>query len=734
MRRPLLLLMIAAVAAALPVSVAAIGSTAARPVPTSAAAATCDPLTPLDRTIERDQRRVDRRLFGREKVAKRARARAAARAAACRRERAASTRVADGTLHRAHATGSPTTVGQWGAAFAMNGVGIHATLMPNGKVLKFYANPAYGDGPARAVVWDPVSGGQRRVDPPSNIWCAGQTLLADGRVMIAGGNLAYEKPGVHTFKGLDEIWLFDPRDESWTRGPDMLRGRWYPTTTRMADGRVLITAGWDETGRISPYPARNQDVEVYTPAPDGRGPGTVARVATKDMVYYPHWFVLPDSRLLMVSPRNYESAILDPATWRFTDIPDAAVSREYGYGSATLLPGGPNGSWRVMLMGGSDARSASGVNGSTASTEVFDAATPSAGWSPRAPLTEPRRNVNTVILPDGDLLAVGGNGSGASGSPRFETLLYDPSANRFTRMASQSQPRGYHSTALLLPDARVMSAGDDTAAGGGPYTDLAEIYSPPYLFRGPRPTIAGAPSAIGWGDGFTIRASGDAVRAVLIAPGSTTHANDMNQRHVELAVTRTAGGLTATAPPSAGVAPPGPYMLFVLNGDGVPSVARWVDVGAQTLPEAPPGEPPGEPAPGTPAGPGTPPGGTTGQPGTPSRVAPAVVRLRPAGARALPRAVRLRVASTANKRAALRLNLTAPRRSAPAVARRLMLARAGRVGVATLTTRTPARWTTLRRTLRVRVQTPGGPTRIITRTVLLTRTTSGVTMRLRPAR
>jgi hypothetical protein len=143
-------------------------------------------------------------------------------------------------------------------------------------------------------------------------------------------------------------------------------------------------------------------------------------------------------------------------------------------------------------------------------------------------------------------------------------------------MAVQTPRRGYHSTALLLPDGRIMSAGD-TGSGGG--RQLIDFYSPPYLFQGPRPAISSAPSRINYGDTFTIATSGaSATRAVLMAPGATTHADEMNARHVELAVTATAGGFTATAP-NARVAPPGYYMLFTVTADGIPSVASWIHVG-----------------------------------------------------------------------------------------------------------------------------------------------------------
>jgi hypothetical protein len=480
------------------------------------------------------------------------------------------------SIKRITAVGPTSQVGQWSGPIDLPGiVAIHTTLLPNGKVLFFYNNPQFGDeARGRVMVWDPGTRTGVRRDVPGNIWCAGQVVLADGRVLVVGGNLKYEVGGpAGSFKGLNQIWIFDPATETWLRGPDMRHGRWYPTATKLPDGRVLITAGWDETGGGAD--ANNRDLEVYTPAADGHGPGTVGVVASRDIDYYPHQYVLPDGRVILAGPRDVDTAFINPADWSFTDIPDLNVNRDYGYGSGVLLPGPPAGSTKVLLIGGANGDAAL----STATTEQFDAADPTAGWSFKAPLPESRRNVNTVILPDGDLLAVGGNNDGASNGYREESVLYSPATNTWTRMASQSQGRGYHSTAILLPDARVLSAGDDTVAGGGWENDIAEIYSPPYLFQGARPSISSAPRAIKWGSPFPVGTPDSVSRAVLIAPGATTHGNDMNQRHVELAITPTAGGIQAIAPPSANVAPPGPYLLFLLNAGGVPSVARFVQVG-----------------------------------------------------------------------------------------------------------------------------------------------------------
>ncbi len=471
---------------------------------------------------------------------------------------------------RALAVGDPAQVGRWGPSRTVPAVAVHATLLPTGNILFVQQ-----DGSSRGVgyVYDPVSGDGHRVDPPANLFCAGQVQLADGRILFTGGTLNYT--GGDRWFGLNQLWIFDPYAETWTRQVDMRKGRWYPTATRLPDGRVMITSGWDETGTLT----TNTDVEIFTP---GGATGSIQLVHTgRPVQFYPHYLVLPDGRALLGGPGRSNSAFFDLATYQFTDLPILPESR-VGYGGGVLLPGPPSGSTVAFLAGG----------GGTPNTHRLNLQNAAAGWTNAAPLPQTRRNLNTVLLPDGTLLGVGGNSTGEEGLPQRETLLYTPSANTWTRLADQTEQRAYHSTALLLPDGRVWSGGDNTASGGGNASDAVEVFEPPYLFRGSRPSVTAAPSQLGYGNAFSIQADGAPTRAVLMSPGSATHGNDMNQRHVELAVSATAGGLTATAPANANLAPPGDYMLFVLTADGVPSVARWVRLGSGAPPPPPPNQPP----------------------------------------------------------------------------------------------------------------------------------------------
>ncbi|MBA3727990.1 MAG: DUF1929 domain-containing protein [Actinobacteria bacterium] len=189
-----------------------------------------------------------------------------------------------------------------------------------------------------------------------------------------------------------------------------------------------------------------------------------------------------------------------------------------------------------------------------------------------------RYNHNTVLLADGTILAVGGGqGPNLYDNPVLQAELYDPATGLWRDMASQAANRTYHSTALLLPDGRVVSAGSD----GGDMPRTIEYYSPPYLFQGARPTISSAPTSVGYGQAFSIGTpnAADITRAALVKLGSTTHANNFEQRYVDLAFSAGGGQLNATAPAEPELAPPGHYMLFLLNSSGVPSVAKILRLG-----------------------------------------------------------------------------------------------------------------------------------------------------------
>ncbi len=473
-------------------------------------------------------------------------------------------------------TGAADSVGAWSAPFvppasSVDAIGVHAILLHTGKVLLFGGYFDAGDNTLAtdAFLFDPADGSAKEVDPPHNTFCAGQVLLQDGTLLVVGGRLA----NTHPTPGTPYVLRFDPVSETWLPEPDTALGRYYPTTTELPDGRVLVTTGNMTTGRL------NRTVEVFTPGTGG-AMGSFTTVGTNVVLdLYPKQYVMPDGKVFVVQHKLV--SLLDPASWTWTKLAQLTVPRKTNPGSAQL-PAAPGlGQNKIFMAGGASTQRGE----TTDTTELFDESDPLAGWKPMASMPNPRTHMNVVYLPDGTLLGVGGNSFDRFGTPQTSALLYDPAANTWTTLASQALRRAYHSTALLLPDGRVLSAGDTGPGGGG--TRL-EIFSPPYLFKGPRPVVtATSATQLDFGAGLSITtdpAAGPApARVVLIHPSAVTHANDMSGRFVDLVVTSAGpASIHAVMPANANLAQPGYYMAFVLDANNVPSVATWVHLGPMT--------------------------------------------------------------------------------------------------------------------------------------------------------
>jgi hypothetical protein len=404
-------------------------------------------------------------------------------------------------------------------------------------------------------VWDPATGHFTEIPSSTMVFCSGHGFLPDGRLLVAGGHLDDER-------GLPDANIFDALAGTWTPVEPMRRGRWYPTSTTLANGEILTLAGTDENGEEVSLP------EVWTGSSwrplDG---------ARRVLPYYPRTFVAPNG-LVFYAGELRETAYLDPAgagSWM------PVASSNYGrrdYGSAVMYQPG-----KVMIVGGSDP-----PNGRpTSSAELIDLNQASPSWRYTAPMAHARRQFNTTLLPNGWVLVTGGTSSSGFSDPAgavHVAEVWSPETESWRRLASGQITRVYHSTTILLPDGRILHAG--SGDGSGVIRELsAEIFSPPYLFHGPRPVITGIPTAVGYGQEFSLASpdAGQVVRVTLVRLGSVTHAFDQSQRFLELTFRKTAGGITVTGPGSNTLAPPGPYLIFVLNGNGAPSHGSIVRVG-----------------------------------------------------------------------------------------------------------------------------------------------------------
>jgi hypothetical protein len=208
--------------------------------------------------------------------------------------------------------------------------------------------------------------------------------------------------------------------------------------------------------------------------------------------------------------------------------------------------------------------------------------------TPTASLSADRRFGNATVLADGKVWANGGSTTGNDlAGARYDSETWDPATGAWTLGASATKPRLYHSVSMLMPDGSVLTGG---GGAPGPVVNMnAEIYFPPYLYKtdgsgepAVRPTIATAPSAAAWGQAVSVTMSEAApvARMTLVRFGAVTHAFSNEQRFQDVGFTQNGQDLTVTMPASANYAPPGFYMLFALDAQGVPSQAKILRLGA----------------------------------------------------------------------------------------------------------------------------------------------------------
>jgi hypothetical protein len=463
------------------------------------------------------------------------------------------------TIPATFAPGSSTafTSGKWDAAFPTPVVAVHVHLLPTGKLLLFGHK-------GLAQLWDPANPGAGFTEMAKlyDFFCSGHTFIANGRLLVTGGTIGGPK-------GDPRAAVFDGSTGTWSSIGSMAQGRYYPTLTALPDGDVLALSGSNESGAV---------VQV----PEVRHGSTWRRLTTAALAipapYYPDAFVAPNGKVFLAGFLQTTRYLDVSGTGTWTPVGDRMVA-DRKMGSAVMYSPG-----KILYVGGGDPP--------TNSAEVIDLNQPAPAWRSVPPMAFARRQLNATLLADGQVLVTHGtSGSGFNDVTNgvHAAELWNPATESWSTLASESKTRTYHSTALLLPDARVLSSG--SGEGGGVLYDdsefTAQIFSPPYLFNpdgspAARPTISAAPSKISYGQPFTVQTPdpGSVSRGTLIRLSSVTHA--FNQSQLLYPVSFTASGATSLAavgPANANLAVPGPYMLFLISQQGVPSRAKMVTVG-----------------------------------------------------------------------------------------------------------------------------------------------------------
>jgi hypothetical protein len=453
-------------------------------------------------------------------------------------------------------------------------------------------------------------------DPEIDLFCAHHVQLEDGRVICVGGDgiSQHDNKSIH---------FYDPLAERWSRIPErMVEGRWYPTAVALPDGSVVAFSGHSAgVGLVA-------DTELMSP------PGYVPRVITggrrqiegadNAQRSYPGMFLVPGGRIFYVpiafSYRNGDQATVETQlgntmSFRVTNVtanPPIGVWEDHGVrpadmmrqeGTALLLS--PAQAGRIAVIGGGRSDRDGVVVEPRDTIEILETQRAAPQWVPGGRMHHSRANVNAVLLPDGKVLIFGGtggwkwDGGGATDRRRFIAEIWDPSlpydpadpSAAFTETGEMHRSRSYHSGGILLPDGRVLVAGGEDRQGvtgsglgpqpgervGGSSQRTMEIYEPPYLHAGTRPQITsiddtGGPNdQIHYGGQFTVRtASSDIAMIALMRPSQPTHHTDSEQRHLPLAFWPVEGGYRVRVVADRAAAPPGYYMVWIVDGEGRP--------------------------------------------------------------------------------------------------------------------------------------------------------------------
>jgi hypothetical protein len=482
--------------------------------------------------------------------------------------------VANATVSAAAAQ-DPGQGGNWSSVLSTSVVPIFQAVLPNGKVLMW--DSVGQDAPesmtdnsfTRAMVWDPTANTSVRKDVSGyNIFCAGYTQLANGNVLVAGGNKN------SALDGIVQTHIFNWQTETWSSGPDMAAARWYPAVQALGNDEAVIVGG----GPTIP--------EVYQT--DGKLRRLTNASGYSDRLYA-FLTTRPDGKVEFMGPPPQMNTINTSGTGAITATKARdSIERTYG-GFATYDKG------KVLVAGGGDITEGGQTDVPTKTAVVVDVNGSTTTVSSTASMSVGRRQHNLTILADGSVLATGGMSRATAANvdlddPVFAAERWDPATGTWTVLAGASRVRQYHSSATLLPDGRVLTGGGGVCAScvsAGYLEKNVEYFEPPYLYKqdgsgqkATRPVISSVPSTATYGQDFDISSTqaGSIAKVGLVRLGAATHSQDQGQRYVPLSFNASSSTITATAPANSNLAPAGYYMLFITDNAGVPSVAKMIKI------------------------------------------------------------------------------------------------------------------------------------------------------------
>ena len=448
---------------------------------------------------------------------------------------------------------------------------IHAVLLPDGRVMN-YGTDASGAQGAQLIydIWDPKLGtgsSAHRVLPnttKTDIFCSSQSLMMSGDVLTSGGDLTVS--GARN-SAQNATTIFSPTANSIKANTPMNYARWYGSLVSLPNGELAVFGGRQNVGVLSPVQPVDTP-ELYDPAVRSWKALTGATSAHFGGWYYPRAYVAPGGSVFVL-------ATVGGAMYSFSTA---------GVGSIVLLKGNaPAGNEALPTIPFAPGMAISVRMNQQVVVVDYRNSTPIV--TATHSMDQIRYWASGSILADGQVLVTGGSQvSQTLTGVAYHAQIWDPATGHWTAGASATKPRLYHSIAMLLPDATVLTGG---GGAPGPVRNLnAEIYYPPYLYASNgkpavRPVVTAAtPTVLNPGNTVhvTVGPTDIISRLTFVRTGSVTHSNNSDQRFLDLPFTQEGQNLTAVLPTDTTRMVPGFYMLFAFNDARVPSVARIFSV------------------------------------------------------------------------------------------------------------------------------------------------------------
>lgn len=451
----------------------------------------------------------------------------------------------------------------------------HAALLPNGKVLLIEGSandPAqFAAGTFKTFVWNPGDNTYASVPTPYDAFCSGHAFLANGKLLVAGGLSGYTP----TVAGSPHTYQFNWQTERYEPLPDMASGHWYPTVVSDGDGKILSVAGVDEN-RVN-----QSKYQVFNPATSA---WSAQRDSSPFFPLYPALTLTADGRFFYSGVSTYggttPAGLWDANANTFTSVTGLPLPDHRDQGASVLLP--PAQDQKVMVIGGGSS------DLPTDTTAIIDLKKPSPSFVPGPSISAPKQYLSAVILPDRTVFQTNGAGRNTQyyTDPSFPYVhsaqIYHPDTNTWEDAPNAAVGRAYHSEAILLPDGRVATFGSNSSERDAySWEQRIEIYKPVYWDK-PRPVISidASQAQVAHGGSFNFSTDKPLKWVELVRPSAATHMNDPEQRLVDLPFTQdpSTNKVTATVNPNKNLTPPGYYMLFGVDANNVPSIARWIQV------------------------------------------------------------------------------------------------------------------------------------------------------------